>query len=461
MKKRILIVEDDMVTTKLIQKYILDLGYVLAGAFPSGEEVIEKAGDLFPDILLMDITLKGNIDGIETARMLKQSLGIPFIFITHSSDDPTIHRAKEVNPYGYIIKPVDKKELMAAIEMSLYRHEMEVLLRDKENRFSTILNSIGDAVIVIDPDDIITYVNPVALDLLEYSESEVLGKHLQRIVQIENVAVRKIGQRETFSSIDDPKLNYLITKNNRRIPIEYQISPQMDEAKNLIGSVLVLRDITDRMMNETILRENYNQMKKTMSGIIQVIAQTVEKRDPYTAGHQRRVADLSRQIGYEMNLARNVIEGIRMAGLIHDLGKISVPAEILSKPGKMSQIELNLIKSHSETGYDILKSIDFPWPVADIVYQHHERLDGSGYPRGIKGDDILLEARIIAVADVVEAMASHRPYRAALGIDEALAEIIKNSGKIYDSEVVDACVNIFRVKKYKMEYLGSNPIIFF
>jgi HD-GYP domain-containing protein (c-di-GMP phosphodiesterase class II) len=180
------------------------------------------------------------------------------------------------------------------------------------------------------------------------------------------------------------------------------------------------------------------------------ITVTVETRDPYTAGHQRRVADLARAVATEMNLPLDIIEGLRMAASIHDLGKISVPAEILSKPTKLTDIEFMLIKTHSQSGYDILKDIDFPWPLAQIVYQHHERMDGSGYPRNLKGDEIIMEARIIAVADVMEAMASHRPYRPALGIDTALAEIEKNKGTFYDNAVADACLRLFREKGFKL-----------
>ena len=177
----------------------------------------------------------------------------------------------------------------------------------------------------------------------------------------------------------------------------------------------------------------------------------VETRDPYTAGHQRRVADLARAIAEEMGFSRSKIAGIRMVGIVHDIGKVAIPAEILSKPGRLNGTEFELIKNHSQVGYDILKPIKFPWPVAQIVLQHHERMDGSGYPRGISGEEILMEARILGVADVVEAMASHRPYRSALGIDKALAEISINRGKLYDIKVVDACLKVFKENGFKFK----------
>ena len=198
------------------------------------------------------------------------------------------------------------------------------------------------------------------------------------------------------------------------------------------------------------LQHSLSDLRKSLEGTIQAMAMTVESRDPYTAGHQRRVADLAVAIVGEMGINSDRVEGIRMAGVIHDLGKISVPSEILSKPGKINEYEFELIKNHAQVGYDILKEINFPWPIAQIVYQHHERMNGSGYPKGITGDDILMEARIIGVADVVEAMASHRPYRPALGIEVALEEISKNRGLFYDSDVADSCLRLFKEKGFEL-----------
>lgn len=183
---------------------------------------------------------------------------------------------------------------------------------------------------------------------------------------------------------------------------------------------------------------------------VTAIAATVEMRDPYTAGHQRRVACLATAIARELQLPEVQIEGINLASMVHDLGKIRVPAEILSKPGRLSDLEFGLIKLHAQTGYDILKSIDFPWPIAKIVLQHHERMDGSGYPSGLKGKEMLLESRILAVADVVEAMISHRPYRAALGVDAALNEIVGQKDVLYDAAVVDACLTLYRERGFNL-----------
>ena len=210
-------------------------------------------------------------------------------------------------------------------------------------------------------------------------------------------------------------------------------------------------EITACKRAEGELQRTTENLRKALGATIQAIALTVETKDAYTAGHQRRVADLARAIATEMGLSEEQIDGIRMAGVIHDIGKISVPGEILSKPGEISGIEFSLIKTHPQVGYDILKTIDFPWPVAQIVLQHHERMDGSGYPQGLSGEEIMLEARILAVTDVVEAMASHRPYRPAHSIEEALEEISQNRGVLYDPEVVDACWRLFTEKGFKFE----------
>jgi response regulator RpfG family c-di-GMP phosphodiesterase len=211
------------------------------------------------------------------------------------------------------------------------------------------------------------------------------------------------------------------------------------ECKELVMRLMrVLKE--RRLRNE--LKQRLHQSYRVLNGVVHALSLSIEARDPYTAGHQKRVSDLAGSIAEKMGLAQDRVTGIRMAGEIHDLGKIAVPAEILSKPRKLSEMEFSLIKTHPEVGYNILSGIEFPWPIAETVFQHHERLDGSGYPRGLAGPDILLEARIMSVADVVEAIASHRPYRPALGMAVAAEEIQKYRGISYDPEVVDACLEI-------------------
>ncbi len=207
----------------------------------------------------------------------------------------------------------------------------------------------------------------------------------------------------------------------------------------------------EREAAELELKRSYEKMNRILEQTVAALVSTLEKRDSYTAGHQARVARLSAAIALKLGFEKERVDGIGMAGLIHDIGKINIPIGILMKPSRLDKDEFNMIKTHPGTGYDTLKSVEFPWPIAHVVHQHHERLDGSGYPRGLKGDEIILESRIIAVADVVEAMTAFRPYRDALGVDIALDEIRKGRGKSYDPDVVDACVELFENGEFSFD----------
>ena len=256
------------------------------------------------------------------------------------------------------------------------------------------------------------------------------------------------------TAVDDPKIaetalevgiyGYLIKPFNANEVI-------INIRNSLRRRELEIADRAYRSELEQKVEERTAELQQTLSGVIYALTMIVEYRDPYTAGHQQRVSDLAHAIAKEMGFSRDKIMGIRMAGVLHDIGKIAIPAEILSKPSRLSKTEFDLIKNHSQTGYDILKSIKFPWPLSQIVLQHHERMDGSGYPNGLLGKEILIEARILGIADVVEAMASHRPYRAALGIDKALEEISNNKGKLYDTEAANACLKIFKEKEFEFK----------
>jgi putative nucleotidyltransferase with HDIG domain len=227
--------------------------------------------------------------------------------------------------------------------------------------------------------------------------------------------------------------------------------PYSNEERKLLQSVSteVAVNIENANLYDSMKRK-HNELQKAVDGVIHAVSLVVETRDPYTAGHQRRVAELARAIAREMKLSDWQTTGIYIAGLLHDVGKVAVPSEILSKPGKINQYEFSIIKNHCQVGYEILQRIDFPWPVTQAILQHHERLDGSGYPKGLTGGDIIIEARILGVADVVEAMSSHRPYRPALGLECALEEIKRGLGIIYDSEVADACLKL--LKKNEPEF---------
>jgi len=200
---------------------------------------------------------------------------------------------------------------------------------------------------------------------------------------------------------------------------------------------------------EKELKQSYKKLQKFIEGTAHIIMEIVEIRDPYLTGHQQRVSQLATAIAQEMKLPQDKIEGVRFASLVHDVGKVNLPTEIVSKLNKLSEVEFNLIKNHPRIGYEILKKVDFPWPIAEIVFQHQEKIDGSGYPRRLKGVEILIEAKILGVANVVEAMSSSRSYRPAISVDESLAEISKNKNILFDPEVVDACLRLFKEKGFK------------
>ncbi len=229
---------------------------------------------------------------------------------------------------------------------------------------------------------------------------------------------------------------------------------QQRTAELVKSNRLLKNEVENRKQMQQELQQSFENLERAMHSTIQAISMTVEKRDPYTSGHQLRVAILAKAIAQELKLPENQIESIYMAASIHDIGKISLPAEILVKPIPLTDIEISLIQAHAQAGYDILSGIDFPWPIADIVVQHHERLNGSGYPRGLAGEEILLEARILCVADVVETMASHRPYRPSIGMDKALEEIDTNRGVLYDPHVVDACLTLFKERNFQFPGQG-------
>ena len=229
-----------------------------------------------------------------------------------------------------------------------------------------------------------------------------------------------------------------------------------DELASQVKVSLRIKKAEDKLRSEKDILEEMVQkrtekIKRIQENMILTIARIIGIKDPYIAGHHERVSQLAVAIAREMLISEEQIEGIRVTSMVHDIGKINVPAEILSKPGKLTNIEFGLIQQHTTTGYEVLKTIDYPWPIAETVYQHHENIDGTGYPRGLKGKDILIEAQIIRVADVVEAMSSHRPYRAALGLEAAIEELLIGRGEKYNQEVVDVCIKIFKEEKFRFK----------
>lgn len=337
------------------------------------------------------------------------------------------------------------------------RKQSEEMLKKSEEKFRFLAEHMNDNIFTMDMNLKTTYVSRSMEKLLGFTPEERMKQGITEQVTpaslkvIEQILSEELEREQTGLADPDRSRKFEVEyyhKNGTTVWVENVISGIRDEQGILTGIHGVSRDITERREAEKALRESFGRLRKALGATVQAMAIAVETRDPYTAGHQRRVADLARTIATEMGLSGNAIDGIRTAAMIHDLGKISVPSEILTKPAKLTDLEFSLIKTHAWSGYDIIKDIDFPWPVARMILEHHERMDGSGYPNGLKGEQLLLESRILAVADVVESMASHRPYRPGLGIEKALEEIEKNRGILYDAEAVDACLDLFRTKNY-------------
>ncbi|MGB9836315.1 MAG: HD domain-containing phosphohydrolase, partial [Candidatus Saccharicenans sp.] len=425
-RARILIVEDENLVARDLYNMVRTMGYEVTDVVQNGEEVLRSIQKKRPDLALMDIILKGNLDGISVASVLWEEHGIPVVYITSFADDLTFERAKLTEPFGYLIKPFEERELELTIETALYKAKMQLLLKEKEQWLSTILRSIDDGIIAVNAENRVSFINPVAQKLTAWNEADALGQPLSLVFNLketksENNPLDRRGIQEGI----------LVSRPGMEFPVEHTVAELPEELGLKAGKVIVFRDISARKKAEQELRESWERLRRTLAGTIQAISATIEMRDPYTAGHQRRVAQLAEAISLEMRLPEAQIEGIKFAAEIHDIGKIYVPAEILSKPTKLTELEYTIIKTHPQAGYDILKNIEFPWPIAQIVLQHHERINGSGYPNGLKNGEILLEAKILAVADVVEAMSSHRPYRPSFGLDRALEEIRSNRGVLY------------------------------
>jgi putative two-component system response regulator len=324
-KTKIMVVEDERIVARDLSRQLTDLGYDVVATVYSGEEAVAKVREIHPDLVLMDIKLAGKMDGIEAAEKITALSGTPVVYLTSYADDKTFGRAKLTGPSGYILKPVEKKQLQVVIELALHRQGIELNLR----------------------------------------------------------------------------------KNHARL---------------------------------------YGSMK----GMIEAIAATIELRGPYTEGHHERVSKLAVAIAREMGLTDFQVEGIELAAAIYDIGMVNIPVDILQEGERLEGFKLAIYQTYPGAAYDTLKKIECIWPLAYIVLQHRECYDGSGFPKGIKGEGILIEARILAVAHALEDLTTHKSYRNAFPLNEALEEISTNSGKKYDPEVVAACLKLFNEKGYKI-----------
>jgi PAS domain S-box-containing protein/putative nucleotidyltransferase with HDIG domain len=433
---------------KILFDYAPDAYYIsdLKGKFIDGNIVAERVTGYKREELIgksfLKLKLLSLADLPKAVKLLANNLrGLPTgpdEFVLNRKDNSKV--MVEISTYPVKIKG---KNLVLGLARDITkRKKAEIALAESEEKYRTVFENTGTAMIIIEEDMTISVANRQVEQLSGYSKEEIENK----MKWTELVIPEDLERMKEY--------HLLRRKEKESTPTSYEFSlrDKLGKIKNIwlkVGmipgtkkSVASLTDITARKAYE-------GKLNKSIEDVIYTIGKITETRDPYTSGHQLKVSKLSTAIAQEMKLPPDKIEGIRIASLVHDIGKISIPSEILSKPSKLSEIEHRLIKNHAQIGYDILKSIEFPWPVAQIILQHQERLNGSGYPQGLKGDDTLLEAKIIAVADVIEAMSSHRPYRPALGINKALEEIYINRGILYAPEVVNACIKLFKEKDFK------------
>ena len=332
--------------------------------------------------------------------------------------------------------------IMGILRETTARRLEDRSLRENEEKYRHVVERATDGIAIIQ-DSLFKYINPRAAEMGGFTLDELIDTPFGRYLATEDIATLESTYKRESGAEDTPVIFEASVKRKDGTMTSVELSAGRITYQGKPANLVILRDVTDRRKTEEELSLTLGKLRKAMGATIQAMSLTIETRDPYTAGHQKRVSDLARAIATEMKLSSEDIDAIRMAASIHDLGKISIPAEILSKPGTINEFEFRLIQNHPQIGFEILRTIEFPWPIAEIVLQHHERINGSGYPNGLRGEEIHLIARILAVADVVEAMVSHRPYRSALTLGEALHEITKNRGTLYDPDAVDACKRLF------------------
>jgi len=390
-------------------------------------------------LILLDLGLPDS-EGFDTfAKAYAEAPRVPIIVLSGLTDEDLAMKTVQRGAQDYLVKGnLDSYSLLRAIRYAIERKRSEEELRGQ----ALIFENIQDSIIVTDLEGNIIRWNPAAERMFGYYKDEVFHKTL-------GILPTRFIKGTLRDGRWAGEMNFT-RKDGNEGTCETTVIPLRDERGTIRAVFGVSHDITKHKQAEEALQRSYHKLRETLLATVNSLASTVEMRDPYTAGHQRRVTILACAIADEMKVTEDQFDGLRLAGMIHDIGKINVPVEILNKPGRISEIEFNIIKAHPQTGYDVLQEIEFSWPVAQIVLQHHERLDGSGYPQGLRNGGIMLEAKILAVADVVEAMASHRPYRPALGVEVALEEIVKNRGILYDPEVADVCMRLFTEKGFAL-----------
>jgi len=470
---RVLIVDDEPSIRFTLSEFLRRDGHEagMAEDVESGLALLRQGGW---DVVVTDIVMP-RASGVELFRQARQF--DPDVQVIVMTGEPTVETASEAVRAGandYLVKPIGKNAIQRAVGNALRikklndekrrlealnRQYQESLEKIVETRTKTLkareglLQSLFTAAPVgigIMEDHRLTAANDELCRMVGYTVEELAGRSCDTLFA-EPEECRRLAEAAAARFAEGGVLS-LETRWRRKDGVVREVflrcAPLQLEKGGQAVTITAL-DITDRKEAERQIEDGARKLHDMMDGSIRAISAALEMRDPYTAGHERRVADLAHAIGAEMGLTANTLEGIRIAGYLHDIGKIAVPSEILNKPGRLNTYELGIIKAHPQIGYDILTQISFVWPVAQATLQHHERLDGSGYPGGLRADQIIPEARILAVADVVEAMSSHRPYRPALGRECAIQEVRQKKETLYDPQAVEACIRVLEAEPAK------------
>lgn len=469
-KLRILLLEDIPIEAQLVEEE-LRRGRIdfTSTRVETREEFVRELENSPPDLIIADYQLP-SFDGMSALAIVREKCpDAPFILVSGRISEKRAIEVVQGGATDYLFKD-NLSRLVPSVHRALrevqernQRRQAEEALRASEQRHRLLVEHSHDVILQLDRQGRVVFANPATYTVFGYDPDEFVAdpSFLESIIlpSSREKYHRVRDQFEAAGVLTEGVDEWMWTrKDGQRVCTENILTNLADDEGQIIGFQLIARDITEKKEAAVELRRSYEKLRRVLWQTVHSLASAAEMRDPYTGGHQQRVAQLARRIAIELKLPQTQAEGIFLTGLLHDIGKINVPAEILSKPGELADIEMEIIKTHSQVGYDILKTVEFPWPVAQCVLQHHERLDGSGYPAGLLADEILLEAKILSAADMVEGMASHRPYRPARGLDSALEELARQRGVRFDPDVVDACLKVFRSGKFSFQPVSGSDV---